>query len=148
MASVRQRTRVGVVGVYNTATYTDIVLEQHITGGTALNNTTAGLTGLSFEATSPNPARQIIGNGLSNSNAILTITGPSTFAGTIQNAVAELLFPTSAHTLTTNATTGIAFNPAAAGSTLTLSGANTYTGLTTVVGINPTLRAELHRHDR
>ena len=41
--------------------------------------------------------------------------------------------------LATSATTGIAFNPAAAGSTLTLSGANTYTGTTTVVGINPTL---------
>ena len=79
-------TRVGIIGVYNTADYTDIVLDS-LTGGTTLNNTTAGLTGLSFEGTSPNPARQVIGNGLSNSNAILTITGPSTFAGTIQNAV-------------------------------------------------------------
>ena len=136
MASVlSSATRVGVVGVYNTATYTDIVLDS-LTGGTTLNNTTAGLTGLSFEATSPNPARQVIGNGKSNSDAILTITGPSTFAGTIQNAVVA---NPNGGALATSATTGIAFNPTAAGSTLTLSGANTYTGLTTVVGINPTL---------
>jgi fibronectin-binding autotransporter adhesin len=128
-------TRVGVVGVYNTPTYTDIILESN-TGGTTLNNTTAGLTGLSFEGTSPNPARQVIGNGKSNSDAILIITGPSTFAGTIQNAVVA---NPNGGALATNATTGISFGPTAAGSTLTLSGANTYTGTTTVVGINPTL---------
>ena len=105
MASVLVATRVGVIGVYNTATYTDIVLESNTANtsppsGTGFNNFTAGLTGLSFEATSPNPARQVIGNGLSNSNAILTITGPSTFAGTIQNAVVANFFPQRRHAVT------------------------------------------------
>ena len=91
--------RVGVVGVYNTPTYTDIVLESN-TGGTTqwhwFNNTTAGLTGLSFEATSPNPAKQIIGNGKSNSNAILTITGPLDFGGNYSKRRVRSLFPATA----------------------------------------------------
>ena len=69
MPSVSADTKVGVVGVYNTADLYRYCSGQPHRQHHVLNNTTAGLTGLSFEATSPNPSKQIIGNGMSNSNA-------------------------------------------------------------------------------
>ena len=138
--------RLGIVGIYNTPDYTDIVVDSNTgsinpPGGSGFNNTTAGLTGLSFEATSPDPSKQVIGNSKSNSNAILTVTGSSTFGGQVVNAVSKFTFPGNSGTAVspTNATTGLTFNPSASGSTLILNGNNTYTGTTTVLGTNSSM---------
>ncbi len=115
-----------VVGIDYTTN--DVILGDQ----TGFNNTTANITGLNFLGTQP-VAGQVIGNGSTTSDATLTITGTSTFAGNIVDSV--LGDPNVAGSGGTKKT-NIAFT--AAGGTLTLTGANTYTGTTSLVA-NSTL---------
>jgi fibronectin-binding autotransporter adhesin len=117
-----------VIGVDYTTN--DVILGDN----TGFNNTTANLTGLTFNATQPLASGQTIGNSSTTSDATLSISGTSSFAGNIVDSVlADPAVATSGGTKKTN----IAFT--APGGTLTLSGANTYTGSTALSGANSTL---------
>jgi fibronectin-binding autotransporter adhesin len=110
-----------VIGIDYTTN--DIILGDN----TAFNNTTANVTGLTFNATQPLASGQTIGNSSTTSDATLTITATSSFAGNIVDSVlADPAVSTSGGTKKTN----IAFT--APNGTLTLSGTNTYTGTTSL----------------
>jgi fibronectin-binding autotransporter adhesin len=126
-----------VTAIYNDPgnTYTDITLGDN----SQFSNVTLNLSGLSFGAGilaggQPLASQQVIGNGSQTSDATLTITGSSTFAGNIVDVVAP--DPNVTGTLG-NKKTNIAFT--ANGGTLTLNGANTYGGTTTLSGAGSTL---------
>ena len=110
--------------------YTDVTFGDN---NTAFSNATAGLSGLTFNSSGPIAANQTIGNG-SNTDATLTITSTSSFAGNIVDGIAA--DPNVPGTVGTGKT-NIQF--AANGGTLTLSGANTYSGNTVLSGANSTL---------
>ena len=120
-----------VIGVDYTTN--DVILGDN----TAFNNTTANVTGLTFNATQPLASGQTIGNSSTTSDATLTITGTSSFAGNIVDSVlADPAVATSGGTKKTN----IAFT--APNGTLTLSGANTYTGTTSLPIATSTLNLD------
>jgi len=115
-----------VVGIDYTTN--DVILGDQ----TGFNNTTANVTALNFLGTQP-VAGQVIGNGSTTSDATLTITGTSSFAGNIVDGVVADPNGGTAGTKKTN----IIFT--APNGTLTLSGANTYTGTTSLPVASSTL---------
>ena len=70
-----------VVGVDYTTN--DVILGDQ----TGFNNTTANVTGLTFNATQPLASGQTIGNSSTTSDATLLISASSSFAGNIVDAV-------------------------------------------------------------
>jgi fibronectin-binding autotransporter adhesin len=130
------RTTSMVTDIYNDPgnLFTDITLGDN----SQLTNAAANLNGLSFGAGllaggQPIASAQVIGNGSTTSDATLTITGSSTFDGNIVDTVVGNPNGGGAG----NRKTNLAFT--ANGGTLTLRGANSYTGTTTLSGSGSTL---------